>query len=171
MPRAQVLTYQLLLERVRAEHDEKAIAQLVALGPPPYADPARRTLEQNISGDHPAESERSWGPDFLFAPGYSLPESLQLIAGATQHRSKLVAEDLKYSAASRGARFELPIFFFQGSEDIQAPLQLAAEYMDAISAPRKALVVIPGGGHNAFIFFSERFLTELNARVRPLALP
>ena len=36
--------------------------------------------------------------------------------------------------------------------------------------PRKALVVIPGGGHNAFILHNERFLEELNARVRPLAI-
>jgi len=171
MPRAQAMTHQLLLDRVRSEHDEKAISQLVALGPPPYTDPAQWTLEQTILGNHPPESERSWGPDFLFAPGYSVSESLQIIGGATQHRSKLVAENFKYRAASRGAHFELPVFFFQGAEDIQAPLQLAAEYMNALSAPRKALVVIPGGGHNAFIFYSQRFLAELNARVRPLALP
>ena len=170
MPRAQTLTYQLLLQRVRGEHDDKATSQLLAIGPPPYVDPSRARLEESISGNHPAESERSWGPDFLFAPGYSLRDSLELIGGATRHRSKLVKEDLSYSAESRGTQFEIPIFFFQGSEDIQAPLQLAAEYMDAISAPRKALVVISGGGHNAFIFYSQRFLEELNARVRPLAL-
>jgi hypothetical protein len=39
-----------------------------------------------------------------------------------------------------------------------------------ISAPRKELVVIPGGGHNAFILHSQRFLDELNTRVRPLAV-
>jgi pimeloyl-ACP methyl ester carboxylesterase len=171
MPRTQTMTYDLLLERVRSEHDEKASSQLVSIGPPPYADASRWTLEQTISADHPAASERRWGPDFLFAPGYSIRDSLQLIGGASRHRSKLVAEDLKYSAESRGAHFEVPIFFFQGSDDIQAPLALASEYMDAISAPRKALVIIPGGGHNAFIFFSARFLAELNARVRPLALP
>jgi pimeloyl-ACP methyl ester carboxylesterase len=169
MRRAEVLTYEMLLRLVRAAHDEKATGQLVALGPPPYADPARLASEQRIEGAYPGESQGSMGVDFMFAPGYSLRESFLLMVGATQHRAKLVAEDGNYTAASRGTQFEVPVFFFQGSEDIPAPTQLAAEYMNEISAPRKALVVFPGGGHNAFILQSQRFLDELNARVRPLA--
>jgi pimeloyl-ACP methyl ester carboxylesterase len=170
MRRAEVLTYEMLLQQVRAAHDEKAMAQLAAVGSPPYADPSRRALEQRIEGDYPGEPEGSLGADFAYAPGYSLRESFELLVGATQHRAKLVAEDMNYNAQSRGTGFEVPVFFFQGSEDMVAPLQLAAEYMNAISAPRKTLVVIPGGGHNAFILHSQRFLDELNARVRPLAV-
>jgi pimeloyl-ACP methyl ester carboxylesterase len=169
MKRAEVVDYDLALRQVRAVQDEKATTQLVAVGPPPYKDPSRLALVQRIESDHSGEPEGSMGVDFVFAPGYSLRESFQLILGATQHRSKLVAEDANYNAASRGTRFEVPVFFFQGSDDMVAPLQLAAEYMNAISAPRKELVVIPGGGHNACILLSGRFLDELNARVRPLA--
>ena len=170
MPRAEVLGYDALLRRVRAAHDEKAIAQLGAVGPPPYADPSRLLREQRIEADYPGEPEGTLEKDFAYAPGYSLRESFELIAGATQHRAKLVAEAMNYEAASRGTQFEVPVFFFQGSQDMVAPVQLAADYMNAISAPRKALVVIPGGGHNAFILHSQRFLDELNARVRPLAV-
>jgi pimeloyl-ACP methyl ester carboxylesterase len=170
MRRAEVLTYGLLQQQVRAAHDEKASAQLAAVGPPPYADQSRRALEQRIEGNYPGEPEGSLGADFAYAPGYSLRESFELLVGATQHRASLVAEDMNYNAASRGTRFAVPVFFFQGSADMAAPLQLAAQYMNAISAPRKALVVIPGGGHNAYILDSGRFLHELNTRVRPLAV-
>jgi len=85
MRRAEVLAYEMLLQQVRAEHDEKATAQLMVLGPPPYTDPSRLALEQGIEGDHPGESQGSMGADFIFAPGYSLRESFQLIAGATRH--------------------------------------------------------------------------------------
>ncbi len=131
---------------------------------------SRLLLEQRIEADHPGEPEGTLGRDFSYAPGYSLRECFELIIGATQHRAELVAEAMNYKAASRGTQFEVPVFFFQGSQDMVAPVQLAAEYMNAISAPRKALVVIPGGGHNAFILHSQRFLEELNARVRPLAI-
>jgi pimeloyl-ACP methyl ester carboxylesterase len=169
MKRAEALAYDLVVRQLRAAHDEKAMAQLLAAGPPPYNDLARLAVVQRIESDHSGEQEDSMGADFMFAPGYSLHDSFQLIMGATQHRSKLVAEDANYVAASRGTRFEVPVFFFQGSDDMVAPLQLATEYMNAISAPRKELVVIPGGGHNAFILHSGRFLDELNTRVRPLA--
>ena len=169
MKRAEALAYDLVLRQVRAVHDEKATAQLLASGPPPYKDLSRLALVQRIESDYSGEADGSMGADLVFAPGYSLRESFELILGATRHRSKLVAEDANYVAASRGTRFDVPVFFFQGSDDVVAPLQLVAEYMNAISAPRKELVVIPGGGHNAFILHSGRFLDELNARVRPLA--
>jgi pimeloyl-ACP methyl ester carboxylesterase len=174
MPRAEGLTYQLLLARVRSENDERAIHQLEAIGPSPYADPSRRILEQRILAEHPAKSERvgvfdGMGGDFMSAPGYSLRESYQLIAGATQHRAKLVEDDQNYSAARRGMQFEIPVFFFQGSEDIQAPTQLVAEYLRDLTAPAKELVIFPGGGHNSYYFYSERFLGELRARLGPVA--
>jgi pimeloyl-ACP methyl ester carboxylesterase len=168
--RAEVLTYGMLLQQLRTEHDEKATTQLLRLGPPPYSDPSRRAFER-IEGAHPSEPEGSMGTDFLFAPGYSLHESYQLLAEATQHRARLLAEAMEYNAESRGSRFEVPVFFFQGSNDTAAPTQLAAEYLNTIRAPSKALVVIPGGGHNAFVLYSQQFLHELDTRVRPLATP
>jgi pimeloyl-ACP methyl ester carboxylesterase len=172
MRRGERLTYDLLLDRVRAEHDERAARQLASIGPPPYADPQVQTAEQLILGRHPPRSELGWGMgvDFLTAPGYTLHESSQLLGGATQHRSGLVRDAENYDAPAHGAHFEVPIFFFQGAEDIQAPTQLVADYLQQIEAPSKALVLFPQGGHNSYYFFSGRFLEELNARVRPLAL-
>jgi pimeloyl-ACP methyl ester carboxylesterase len=172
MRRGAALTYRLLLDRVRAEHDERAARQLATLGPPPYADVSAETTEQLILARHPPASELGSGMavDFMAAPGYTLRESFQLLGGATRHRSELVREAEDYDAAARGARFSLPIFFFEGEQDIQAPTQLAVDYLQAIEAPQKALVLFPGGGHNAYYFLSARFLEELDQRVRPLAL-
>ena len=49
-------------------------------------------------------------------------------------------------------------------------MELVREYVTQIIAPRKELVVFPGGGHNLFYFFSGPFLQELVARVRSLAM-
>jgi pimeloyl-ACP methyl ester carboxylesterase len=169
MPRGERMAYDTLLRQVRAAHDEKSSARLAALGPPPYADRSQLLQEQRIEADYPTEPQGPMGRDFIYAPGYSLRESFGLLFGATQHRARLVAEAMNYKAASRGMRFEVPVFFFQGAQDSAAPVQLVAEYMNAIAAPRKALVEIAGGGHNAFILLSQEFLGALNSRVRPLA--
>jgi pimeloyl-ACP methyl ester carboxylesterase len=148
------------------------LQQLVAIGPPPYATSASSAAEQQVLGRHLAKSENSavWGRDFLFAPGYSLSETFELIAGATQHRSILVRDDERYNASARGTHFDVPLFFFEGADDIEAPVQLVREYIEQITAPRKELVTFLGGGHNAFYFFSSQFLHELLVRVRPLAI-
>jgi pimeloyl-ACP methyl ester carboxylesterase len=171
MRRAEVLSYRMLLERVRAQHDEAALRQLAAIGPPPYASAASRMAEQQVLGEQmaKAESEKVMGGDLLFAPGYSLRELFESFAGAPRHRSVFMHDVETYSVLARGSQFAVPLFFFQGTDDLVAPASLVSELSRQVKAPRSELVLFPGGGHNAFYFLSERFLQELNARVRPLA--
>lgn len=172
MHRADQASYQMLLERVRAQHDAAALGKLVASGPPPYTSNASRDAEQQVLGQQLAkvEDQGQMGRDFLYAPGYSLRDLYASVVGATQHRAELLKDDDAYSVLAHGSQFAVPPFFFQGTEDLIAPASLVSELARQITAPRLELVLIPGAGHNAFYFFSDRFLQELNARVRPLAL-
>jgi pimeloyl-ACP methyl ester carboxylesterase len=172
MPQAELLTYRSLLERLRAERDDDDVRQLTAIGPPPYAQSTSTTLEQEVLGRYlsMSENDASWGRDFLFAPGYSLRETFETMAGTTRHRSVLVRDDDRYRALAHGSQFSIPLFFFQGADDIVAPLQLVREHLQQVTAPSKELIVFPGGGHNAFYFMSDCFLHELVTRVRPLAI-
>ena len=63
----------------------------------------------------------------------------------------------------------MPFFVFQGSLDNVTPVEPVREYFDTISAPRKQMVVIPGGGHNVASTKSDKFLKLLLEYVRPLA--
>src|SRR5580658_4218585 len=67
MPRGEGLAYETLLQQVRAANDDKASAQLLALGPPPYADPSHLLREQRIEAAHPSEPEATLGRDFSYA--------------------------------------------------------------------------------------------------------
>jgi pimeloyl-ACP methyl ester carboxylesterase len=42
---------------------------------------------------------------------------------------------------------------------------------EAVHAPQKEFVMLPAGGHFAAFTHPEEFLKEMNARVRPFALP
>ena len=172
MHRAEELTYRMLLERARAQHDEAASRELIAIGPPPYTNPTSRKAEQQVLGAQldKVEDQSLLGRDLLFAPGYSLRDLFESMVAATQHRSVLVHDDESYSVLASGTQFAVPLFFFQGTDDLIAPASLVSELSGQVKAPRSELVLFPGGGHNAFYYFSDRFLQELNARVRPLAL-
>jgi len=115
-------------------------------------------------------AEQGMGRDFIFAPEYSLQDLYDLLFGATRHRKDLVNEEMGYDAIAHGTRFDIPMFFLQGSDDLFAPTELVEEYLNKITAPLKELVVIPGGGHNPFYGASDLFLHELVTRVRPLSV-
>jgi pimeloyl-ACP methyl ester carboxylesterase len=72
--------------------------------------------------------------------------------------------------AALGFEFFIPMLVFQGDEDFTTPTSLARSYLDSIKAPRKAFVLINGGGHFAVFMKSDQFLKELVARVRPLSV-
>jgi pimeloyl-ACP methyl ester carboxylesterase len=63
----------------------------------------------------------------------------------------------------------VPFFIFQGAKDNVTPVSPVREYFESISAPRKEMVMIPGGGHNVATTLSVEFLKLLVDRVKPLA--
>jgi len=64
-------------------------------------------------------------------------------------------------------RFDIPMFFIQGALDDVTPTSLVREFVDRIQAPRKALTVIPDGGHLAVMALPDRFLHELRRLLAP----
>jgi pimeloyl-ACP methyl ester carboxylesterase len=64
--------------------------------------------------------------------------------------------------------FALPIFIFQGRNDDVTPTPLVEKYVQAIHAPKKELVLLPGD-HLAVMADPQRFLDELTRRVHPMA--
>jgi hypothetical protein len=52
----------------------------------------------------------------------------------------------------------------------RTPAAPVREYFDGIAAPQKAMLVIPGGGHNVATARSGQFLALLDVYVRPLAI-
>jgi pimeloyl-ACP methyl ester carboxylesterase len=89
-------------------------------------------------------------------------------AGQMLSAEQLVPQTRSLTQRDLGLDFAVPIFFFQGAEDFTTPTSLAREYLDALRAPSKAFVPIPGGGHFAVFMRSDRFLQELVDRVLPL---
>ena len=61
------------------------------------------------------------------------------------------------------------MFVFEGEEDFTTPTALARQYVEAMKAPRKEFVLIPGG-HFTMFMHRDEFLQQMVERVRPLAM-
>jgi pimeloyl-ACP methyl ester carboxylesterase len=107
-----------------------------------------------------------------FMPGFSLLDWYNWNSGATFSAKYLRGSDgpmIQRNLAQLGAEFAIPMFFIEGGEDYITPIEPAEQYFKSITAPHKEFVQLPGGDH--FIPFDrpDEFLSELVARVRPLA--
>jgi pimeloyl-ACP methyl ester carboxylesterase len=105
-------------------------------------------------------------PDFSLLDWYYWWRGVSFSAAQLRGRSgPMLQSDL----GSLGPDFSIPLFFFEGTDDLVTPIEPARAYFEQVRAPQKEFVPFKGGDH--FIPFDrpDEFLAQLIERVRPLA--
>jgi len=174
MARNEAVGYDTLLRTVKQAHDDKAIAALTAIGPPPYKNQADLGIQRYWQYCYVSPEEKRfqesilWG--VLFAPDYSIKDILDYNAGNKFSLNALFKDMMSTDLRSLGTKFQVPMIFIQGGDDNLTPTSVVKEYYASIDAPRKVFVEIPHAGHLVFLAMPDRVLAEFVAHVRPLAL-
>ncbi len=172
-PRMDAFARTALIAQARARGDTKSATALETLGPPPWQQ-QQLGVERRILMTYapPAEIRINQAfPGYLLrAPGYSLGDVYQFMRGMLGSQTVLVPQIEAWKAERLGRDFQVPMFFIQGTDDLQTPTSLVKDYADWVRAPRKDFVLVPGGGHTAMLSHEAFVLQVLRARVRPLAI-
>jgi pimeloyl-ACP methyl ester carboxylesterase len=168
--RNYAVAYDDLLQKASRLGDARAIHELKAIGPPPYADGRGYAVQRKWSNLFE-------GADFfiasmlglaLTAPGYTPRDINDWFDGQLVSGERLVPQQTALGPKALLGDFALPVFVIQGAEDFTTPTSLARSFVQSIRAPRKAFVAVPEGGHFAVFMKPDAFLRELVARVLPL---
>ena len=176
-PRQDAMSYARVLARARAQNDTAAVVELERIGPPPYRDTATDAIKSKYAGAFtPAEAAAvnalrdalaspPAGATYL-AHGLALgdPRALSMAV-----YDKLRPEIVSFDARRLGRGFRVPMFFFQGEQDLYSVTEPVLDYVAEIDAPKKLVALVPGTGHSA-VFVSGALLELLLAHVRPVAL-
>jgi len=104
-----------------------------------------------------------------YAPGWTLRDIRAFVKGMHFSLEQLLPEVVRYDAWARGTRFNLPIFLFQGENDLLTLTADAQAYFGDLEAPTKRMELIGDAGHFAMFLQPELFLEKLLAYARPLA--
>ncbi|MEJ0038339.1 MAG: alpha/beta hydrolase [Gammaproteobacteria bacterium] len=175
------LGYELALDAARKRNDTTAVAALEKVGPPPYSTVEEFFVRQQYANppglpQSPIEKERNaamarFMSTALPANATYIPAEVpqyDMIANFIDTQKLLFQESEKFEAAATlGYRYRVPIYFFEGENDINVPMSLAREYLERVEAPRKAFRVIPGAGHNTMGAFHAELLALFDSEVRP----
>ena len=166
------VAYDALLKKARTLDDQRAIAELTRIGAPPYPSGEGFGVQRKWANYFEGADQFLFGTIglTLVAPGSSVQDINDSADGQTLSSERIVPQTKSMGPADLGLEFSIPIFIFEGEEDFTTPTSLARRYLESIKAPRKAFVLIKGGGHFAVFIHSSQFLQELTARVRPLAI-
>jgi pimeloyl-ACP methyl ester carboxylesterase len=168
------LGYTLTLAQARAVGNSEAIRALEAIGPPPWPDVKTRSAAKGwatrmTKEDDPASKMNV--PAMLRAlPDFSDADLKNLAAGMAFSTEPLVRDGMAFDARALGPRFPVPVFVFQGADDLNTPTALVQRWFDDLSAPSKGIVIVEHASHGAFYTHSQQLGRFLVERVRPLAL-
>ena len=171
----EAASYAMVLARAKAARNAAAVAELEQLGPPPYKGLDGLLVERRWLGVYDTPAERNlfkvMTPVVAFAPGQSLRDLYDYNAAPKVAQGLAYGEVARFNARSLGSSYAVPMFVFEGDQDILTPVASTRRWFDQLKAPQKALVLFEGGGHDAVLTMPGAFLAELDTRVRPLALP
>lgn len=165
--RQDALSYTLLLERATASGNTAMLADLTAIGPPPYADSATDAVKSKYAGaPTPLEAAafaelmpfaaaamqgQPSGAAYL-APGLRWPDPLtRAFAAYTALRPELVTFD----ARRLGAAFAVPVYFLQGVDDVFTVTSEVEAYAAELTAPQVEVLRVAGAGHSAALLRAE----------------
>jgi pimeloyl-ACP methyl ester carboxylesterase len=179
--RGERMGYERVLRKARERGDAKAVAQLTALGPPPYHRiddffAERQWVNGYEAGVRPVAYSSGLIEGLLYAPRYSLRDTYSWINGVLEEMHHFFGPTMsapleRINFFESAHDFTVPVFVIQGAEDDTEPAELARAYVEAIQAPQKKFIAIAGAGHSVSMTFSGQFLDNLIQYVRPLALP
>ena len=168
----QVVLYQYALSHATANHDEKMLAALKQVGPPPYRTLERYGQFQDCCrnpfwpADDVAGINRLRGL-LVVTPSLSISQAYGWYRALRTDEVKL--DDIAVNMADLGdtdTKFSVPVFFIQGENDNIAPTSLVADYAAKIQAPAKKLDIVPNAGHFVMWTHPEAFLSALHEDVR-----
>jgi pimeloyl-ACP methyl ester carboxylesterase len=164
-----------VLDRLRTNGLAKGVRALERIGADPalwsrddYEAVAQWTMKSDPRGFRPTIKllkDAVW-----YAPGWKLRDILAFVAGMRFSLEQLLPEIARYDAWAEGTRFALPMFIFQGENDVLTTPSMARTLFDDIEAPIKHMDLIPNAGHFAAFLQPNLFLEKLLTHVRPLAI-
>jgi pimeloyl-ACP methyl ester carboxylesterase len=107
----------------------------------------------------------SFMPNFSLLDWYYRQKGISFSATQlTGKNSPMILSDLR----SLGTDFSIPMFFFEGTDDLVTPIEPARAYFEQIEAPQKEFILFKGGDHFVPFDRPDEFLTQLVEHIRPL---
>jgi len=165
----EMIDYEKAKEIARAAGDTKKLSKLEENGYPPYygADVTWKSAEYlNYLGAVMQKNPEIYNGGYntfrdLFSSEYGLLDKINYLRGIIDTFNYVYPQLYDVDLRVDYAKLEVPIYFFIGRHDINAPVALVEDYMEILEAPYKEMVWFEHSGHSPWISENEKFVEEL----------
>ncbi len=163
------LDYAKALEIAESKNDAALIKKLKANGEPPYYGKDvtfKSAVYLNYLSAYMARNPQIHNPRYntirdIASSEYGLLDKINYIRGIISTYNHVYQQLYDIDMREDYTRIDVPVYFFLGRHDINAPTVLAEEYYHVLNAPDKKIVWFEHSGHSPWINESEKFIEEV----------
>ncbi len=163
------IVYDWALQQAKARGDSAKVEKLTEQGPPPYYGEGVAWKESAFLLDtfsymnaNPAISDNGANTfRDLAADEYGLYDKVSWLRGPLETLNVVYPQLWEVDFRRQATRLEVPVYFFLGRHDINAPTLLAEQYFDLLDAPHKQIVWFEHSGHTPWVHEADAFVQAM----------
>lgn len=162
------LDYKKAMEIALENNDTTIIKRLAANGVPPYYGKnitLKSAVYLNYLSDYMTRNPVIHNSGYntfrdIGSSEYGLLDKINFIRGIINTYNHVYQQLYTIDLRRDYKNLDVPIYFFLGRHDINAPTSLVEEYMEVLDAPQKEILWFENSGHNPWINESTEFVEE-----------
>ncbi|MGB3972343.1 MAG: alpha/beta hydrolase [Limnochordia bacterium] len=165
------MDYAKAMEIAQSKGDTALIERLKANGEPPYyGDDVtwKSAVYLNYLSAYMANNPEIHNPGYntlrdICSSEYGLLDKINFIRGIINTYNHVYQQLYTIDLRTDYTKLDVPVYFFLGRHDVNAPTVLAEEYMQVLDAPKKKIVWFEHSGHSPWINEPVKFVKEVLA--------
>lgn len=165
----ELLDYDKAMEIATERGDTDKVAKLTTNGQPPYygSDVTWKSAEYlNYLSSYMARNPEIKNSGYntfrdVFSEEYSLLDKVNFFRGIVTTFNHVYPQLYDIDLRKDYKRLDVPVYFFLGRHDVNAPTSLVEEYVNILEAPHKEIIWFEHSGHSPWINESDKFVLEL----------
>jgi pimeloyl-ACP methyl ester carboxylesterase len=168
------IDYDKAIEIAEGKDDTDKIEKLRRNGRPPYygSDVTWKSAEYlnylfTYMGRNPEIHNSGLNTfDYIFSSEYGVIDKINFLRGIVSTFNHVYPQLYSTDLRKDYSKLEIPIYFFLGRHDINAPTSLVEDYYTILEAPHKEIIWFEHSGHSPWINESDEFVSKLLSIVK-----
>lgn len=165
----EIMDYELAMELARNRGDIKTVETLEANGYPPYYGNDvtwKSAAYLNYLGSYMTSNPNIYNSGYntfrdLFSSEYGILDKINYLRGIVNTFNAVYPQLYDIDLRVDYHTVQVPVYFFLGKHDINAPISLVEDYFDILDAPEKEIVWFEHSSHSPWKNESTLFIEEV----------
>jgi len=170
----EILDYKKAMELAAGKNDTAILEKLEANGMPPYygSDVTwKSAVYLNYLSAYMAGNPAIHDPGYntfrdVFSSEYGVLDKVNYFRGIINTYNHVYQKLYEIDMRTDYTRLDVPVYFFEGRHDVNAPPSLVEEYFEVLECPEKEIVWFEHSGHSPWLNESDKFVEELLLRFK-----